>query len=83
MLGGATKDIAIPSRGEARVDWRVRAQQVRSATVIGKALTDEESDALELTLPVNIPGVKLGEARGGVTPGGQTASAAGSLLIQP
>ena len=74
VLDGATKDVKIPSRGETRVDWRVRAQQVRSATLTGKALTDEESDALELTLPVNISGVKLGEARGGVTPGGQTAS---------
>ena len=35
-----------PSRGEVKVDWRVRAQQVRSATITGKALTDEESDAL-------------------------------------
>ena len=55
----------IPSRGEAKVDWRVRAQQVRSATITGKALTNEESDALELELPVNIPGVKLSQARGG------------------
>ena len=62
VLQGATKDIEVPSRGEVRVEWRVRAQQVRSATLTGKALTNEESDALELTLPVNIPGVKLGEA---------------------
>ncbi len=74
VLDGATSDVKIPSRGEARVDWRVRAQQVRSATLTGKALTDEESDALELTLPVNTPGVKLGEARGGVTAAGQAAS---------
>ena len=59
MLDGATKDVEVPSRGEAKVDWRVRAQQVRSATLTGKALTDEESDALELDLPVNVPGVKL------------------------
>ena len=51
VLEGATKDVQIPSRGEAKVDWRVRAKQVRSATVTGKALTDEESDALELDLP--------------------------------
>jgi alpha-2-macroglobulin len=74
VVAGATKDVEVPSRGEVRVEWRVRAQQVRSATLTGKALTDEESDALELTLPVNIPGVKLGEARGGVVAGGQSAS---------
>ncbi len=31
VLEGGTKDVSIPSRGEASVDWRVRAQQVRSA----------------------------------------------------
>jgi len=74
VLDGATKDVEVPSRGEVRVEWRVRAQQVRSATLTGKALTDEESDALELTLPVNIPGVRLGESRGGVIAGGQSGS---------
>ena len=74
VLDGATREVKIPSRGEARVDWRVRAQKVRSAVLTGKALTDEESDALELTLPVNIPGVKLGEARGGVTVAGKSAA---------
>ncbi len=64
-LDGGPKDIRIPSRGEVKVDWRVRAQQVRSATVLGKALTDEESDAMELELPVNIPGVPLSASNGG------------------
>ncbi len=74
ILEGATKDVKIPSRGEAKVDWRVRARQVRSATLTGKALTNEESDALELELPVNVPGVKLSEAHGGsLAPGGSAA----------
>ena len=65
VLEGKTKDIEVPSRGEVKVDWRVRAGAVRSATVKGQALTDEESDALELELPVNPPGVKLARAKGG------------------
>jgi len=69
VLDGAPKDVNIPSRGEVKVDWRVRAQQVRSATVLGKALTDEESDAMELDLPVNVPGVPLSASRGGVLAG--------------
>ena len=60
-----TKDVRIPSRGEVKVDWRVRAQQVRSPSSPGKALTDEESDAMELDLPVNVPGVQLSVSRGG------------------
>jgi len=75
VIEGATKDVRIPSRGEAKVDWRVRARQVvRSATVTGKALTDEESDALELTLPVNVPGIKLSTSRGGSLAGGGNVS---------
>ncbi len=45
ILDGGTKDVQIPSRGEAKVEWRVRVQQVHSATITGKALTNEESDA--------------------------------------
>ncbi|HLK65562.1 MAG TPA: MG2 domain-containing protein [Bryobacteraceae bacterium] len=73
VVDGASKDVQIPSRGEVKVDWRVRAKQVRSATVIGKALTDEESDALQLDLPVNVPGVKLTLSRGGVLSGANSA----------
>ncbi|MBZ5607180.1 MAG: alpha-2-macroglobulin [Acidobacteriia bacterium] len=74
VLEGATKDVKIPSRGEAKVDWKVRAGQVRSVTITGKALTNEESDALELQLPVDIPGVKLSQARGGsLAPGASAA----------
>ena len=75
VLEGATRDVAVPSRGEARVDWRVRAKkEVRSATVLGKALTDEESDALDLELPVNVPGVKMSQSRSGAVPAGAAAA---------
>ena len=74
VLEGAAKDVSIPSRGEARVDWRVRAQQVRTATVTGKALTNEESDAVELELPVNVPGVQLSQSRGGAVAAGAEAT---------
>ena len=73
VLDGATKDVNIPSRGEVKLDWRVRAKQVRGATVLGKALTDEESDALQLDLPVNVPGVKQSQSRGGSLSGGNSA----------
>ncbi|HEY1759582.1 MAG TPA: MG2 domain-containing protein [Bryobacteraceae bacterium] len=74
ILDGGTKDVQIASRGEAKVDWRVRVQQVRTATITGKALTNEESDGLEMELPVNVPGVKLTGAHGGaITPGGNAA----------
>jgi alpha-2-macroglobulin len=73
VLEGATKDIQIPSRGEVKVDWKVRARQVHTASITGKALTNEESDAIEMELPVNIPGVKLALSKGGSMPAGGSA----------
>jgi uncharacterized protein YfaS (alpha-2-macroglobulin family) len=74
VLEGAGKTVAIPARGETRLDWRVRASAAGSARITGRALTDEESDALELEIPVNIPGVKLTEAKGGSLAAGESAS---------
>lgn len=81
VLDGKTNDVKIPSRGEVKLDWRVRAQQVRAATITGKALTDEESDALELNLPVNPPGVKLASSKGGSIIDGNNAAL--SLTFPP
>ncbi len=66
ILEGGTRDIAVASRGQAKVDYRVRAQATRKAVLLGKALTDEESDALELEMPVVPFGVKLAESRTGL-----------------
>jgi uncharacterized protein YfaS (alpha-2-macroglobulin family) len=74
VLDGSTRDVHVLPRTEVRLDWRVRAQQVRNAVITGKALSDEESDALELELPVNIPGVKLSQARGGSLAAGSSAA---------
>jgi hypothetical protein len=79
VLEGATKDVLIPSRGEATVNWRVRAQQTRGVTLTAKALTNEESDALEMDLPVNFAGVKLSQSKGGsIAAGGPAGGSAGS-----
>jgi len=81
VLEGATKDVLIPSRGEATVNWRVRAQQTRSATLTAEALTNEESDALEIDLPVNFAGVKLSQSKGGSISAGGTAGNSASFDI--
>ena len=73
VIEGSIRDVRVLPRSEARLDWRVRVRQVRTAVITGKAITDEESDALELELPVNIPGVKLTQARGGVLSDGAAA----------
>ena len=65
VLDGGTKDVPVPSRGLVKVDYRVRVLDVDSAKVLGKALTDVESDAMELTLPVEPFGVKLAVSASG------------------
>ena len=65
ILSGQTSKIEVPSKGEAKVDWRVRAQSVHDTDLLAKALTNEESDAMEITLPVIPVGVKQTDAKSG------------------
>ncbi len=74
VLEGATRDLPVPSRGTVKVDYRVRVQDVDSAKVLGKALTDVESDAMELTLPVEPFGVKLAVSKSGSIAGNNGAN---------
>ncbi|MCL2005363.1 MAG: MG2 domain-containing protein [Planctomycetaceae bacterium] len=62
-----TQTVKIPANGEIRVDWLVEARSPLSAQRDGgaagdavitmKALTDEESDAMQRTLPVYVHGM--------------------------
>jgi uncharacterized protein YfaS (alpha-2-macroglobulin family) len=65
-IGGQTQKVNIPAKGESYVDWRVRARATGNAVLTAKALTNEESDALEMTLPVLPFGVKQRAAGSGV-----------------
>jgi uncharacterized protein YfaS (alpha-2-macroglobulin family) len=69
LIGGTTQDIALPSRGESKIDFRVRASTLGDAVITGKVLTDEESDAVEITLPVHPQGVKITHSRSGTQSG--------------
>jgi len=42
----------VPKNGEARVDWVVRAVEMGTAVLTAQALTNEESDGLQLKVPV-------------------------------
>lgn len=66
ILNGQQQKITIPARGESYAEWRVRARTTGTATLTAKALTNEESDALEITLPIRPYGVKQREASAGV-----------------
>jgi hypothetical protein len=66
VLSGQTQKVNIPAKGESYVDWRVKARAVGNAVLTAKALTNEESDAVEMTLPVLPFGVKQRAAGVGV-----------------
>ena len=75
-LGGGTLEpvdaatlrqtVEIEPNGEARVDWRVRVLDEGQATVTMKALSDEESDAMEQSFPCFIHGMLKMDAYSGV-----------------
>ncbi len=52
-----TRTVEVGSGGEVRVDWRVAVTAEGTATVRMKALTDEESDAMQLQLPCYVHGM--------------------------
>jgi alpha-2-macroglobulin len=65
VLSGSTGKIEVASKAEQKLDWRVRADSARQAVLTAKALSDQESDAMELTLPILPIGVKRSDAQSG------------------
>ncbi|QDV18870.1 MG2 domain protein [Gimesia panareensis] len=56
-LDELTQTVNIDANGEKRVDWRVKAARAGFAVIRMKALTDEESDAMQMTFPVKVHGI--------------------------
>ncbi|MGY8731581.1 MAG: alpha-2-macroglobulin family protein [Pirellulales bacterium] len=64
-LGEANQVITVDAHGEARVDWRVKVSGEGETTITMSALTDEESDAMEMKFPVHVHGILKTEAWAG------------------
>src|SRR5436853_1046090 len=58
LLDSPSETVTIRQNGEHRVDWRVQANQVGKLTLLAKALTDTESDAVEMTMDIVPHGLK-------------------------
>ncbi|MBI9074523.1 MAG: hypothetical protein JEZ02_03850 [Desulfatibacillum sp.] len=72
---GASKLLPVDAKGEERVDWRVKVVKEGEAIVRMKALTGEESDAMEMRFPVYVHGMEKTETYSGVIrPSQNTAS---------
>jgi len=57
LVSGETKDVEIAAKGEARVDWRVKALREGELKVRMKAEGADDGDAMERTLPVIVHGM--------------------------
>jgi uncharacterized protein YfaS (alpha-2-macroglobulin family) len=71
----AEQSVRIDSNGEQRVDWRVKVVKEGEAIVRMKALTDEESDAMEMRFPVYVHGFGKQIPKSGVIRPDQTRAA--------
>jgi uncharacterized protein YfaS (alpha-2-macroglobulin family)/tetratricopeptide (TPR) repeat protein len=60
------RQVQVAAGGEERVDWRVKVMNEGEAIVRMKALTDEDSDAMEMTFPCYIHGMLKMESFTGV-----------------
>ena len=57
MAGDMTQTVMIEPDGAQRVDWRVKVAREGQATIRMLALTDEESDAMQMDFPVYVHGM--------------------------
>ena len=69
------RTVEVEANGELRVDWRVRVVASGEAAIRVKALTNEESDAMELKFPAYIHGIlKTDSFSGNIRPDKESAS---------
>ncbi|NQV23622.1 MAG: alpha-2-macroglobulin [Rhodopirellula sp.] len=66
MNDDLTQSVLVSANGEKRVDWRIRVTGEGEATVRMKALTDEESDAMQLSFPCFVHGMLKTDSYSGV-----------------
>src|SRR5262249_6462667 len=57
LMGSASQKIKVAAGGEKRVDWRVKVTREGEAVVRMKAVTDEESDAMQMRFPAYVHGM--------------------------
>ena len=62
----SVRTVEVPAGGEVRVDWRVKVLREGQAKITVKATTDEESDAMAMTMPVYVHGMLKTESFCGV-----------------
>ncbi len=75
MLNGNERTVRVESKDSVKAEFRVRVKPGLESVITVKGLTDEESDAMELTLPVKAYGTLLTKGSSGAITNGQSANA--------
>ncbi|MGE0608945.1 MAG: alpha-2-macroglobulin [Pirellulales bacterium] len=65
-MGELSRTVEIAAHDELRVDWRVKVVEEGEAIVRMKGLTDEESDAVQMSFPAYVHGMLKMESFAGV-----------------
>lgn len=78
VVAGASGRVEAAARGEGRLDSVLRAGPVREAKLLVKALSTDDSDAVELTIPVEPAGLERKVA----VPLNRAAGASGALFAR-
>jgi uncharacterized protein YfaS (alpha-2-macroglobulin family) len=58
ITGGSTQQVSVSAKGEATAVWKLKASNVGTAKLLAKAISTEESDALEISFPIHPSGVQ-------------------------
>lgn len=74
IQGSNTQTVTVASKGTAKVEFRVKVRPGEQAVFTAKAITDEESDAVEIPLPVQSYGTLLSKGASGSLTGKESAS---------
>jgi uncharacterized protein YfaS (alpha-2-macroglobulin family) len=64
--GEKTLIVKVASEGQKRIDWKAKVKGAGRATIVVKALSDLDSDAMQLTIPVLAHGAMKWDSRAGV-----------------
>ncbi len=66
LTSNTVQDVKIPAGSEKRVDWRVKVKAEGPTVVRMKAVTDEESDAMQMSFPSYVHGMLKTESFSGI-----------------
>jgi hypothetical protein len=69
MTGDRELKVRVEAGGQKRIDWKARVRSAGKAKITVKALSDEDSDAMQLSIPVLPHGAMKWDSKGGVVEG--------------